>query len=109
METPNGYQMKTSFISDFKIADAFGESAVKDTLKKEKEFIEIIPKEEQHIYYAELYIALNWGIWRNYEKNEKLARLYNELWSKFGEEFDKKCEEEYFTKEQITEFYHIVD
>lgn len=27
-------------------------------------------------------MVLNWKIWQHYEKNEKLAELYNRLWEK---------------------------
>lgn len=73
----NGYKMQTTFIEDFIIADPFGAAAVRDTYRRA--FNEW---KNNYVYLTELVIALNYGIWRNYEKNEPLARVYNELWGK---------------------------
>ena len=34
MTLPNGYEMTTTFMRDFDIADMFGENAIKDTFKR---------------------------------------------------------------------------
>ena len=62
---------------DFDIANAFGESAVKDTY--ERAFKEWKTNTE---YITEFSMVLNWQIWKNYERNEPLARLYDKLWRK---------------------------
>lgn len=76
MTLPNGYTMTTTFIDDFRIANAFGESAVRDTYKRAfKEW------KDNYVYLTELVISLNLMIWGLYETNESLARVYNELWA----------------------------
>jgi hypothetical protein len=77
MRTPNGYELQTTFVEDFQIADAFGVDAVKDTF--ERAFNEW---KDNYVYLTELVIALNWGIWRNYPLSKALTRVYNELWEK---------------------------
>lgn len=77
MTLPNGYEMTTSFVSDFSVADLFGFSAVLDTYKRAFE-----EWKSNYIYLTELVVTLNLKIWQHYQKNEQLARLYNELWEK---------------------------
>ena len=71
----NGYETQTTFWQDFTIADMFGISAVKDTYKRA--FNEW---KNDYIYLTELVLVLNWKIWQHYEKNEPIARVYNDLW-----------------------------
>lgn len=73
----NGYECKTTFWSDFSIADRFGTSAVRDTFKRA--FNEW---KDNYIYLTELVIVLNHKIWDHYETREDLAVVYNELWQK---------------------------
>ena len=72
-----GYTQKTTFFEDFSIADNFGESAIKDTYKRAFE-----GWKNNVEYITELVMVLNWKIWQWYEKNDKYAQLYNELWEK---------------------------
>lgn len=73
----NGYETKTTFWSDFTIADAFGIDAIKDTFNRAfKEW------KSNYIYLTELVMVLNWKIWQWYEKNEIISIVYNELWEK---------------------------
>ena len=70
-----GYKMKTTFMQDFDIANAFGEKAVRDTYKRAfKEWKDNVE------YITEFNMVLNWQMWKLVETNEKLARVYNELW-----------------------------
>lgn len=71
----SGYQPKTTFWSDFSIADAFGEKAIKDTYKRA--FNEWNTNVE---YITELCLILNWKIWFWNEQNEDIAGVYNALW-----------------------------
>ena len=77
MTLPNGYTMTTTFPMDFSIADAFGVSAVQETYTRAfKEW------KENFVFLTELVVTLNLKIWQHYQKNEQLARLYNELWER---------------------------
>ena len=67
----------TTFWQDFTIADRFGIPAVKDTFRRA--FGEW---KRDYRYLTDLVIVLNHKIWEHYEKNEPLARVYNDLWSK---------------------------
>lgn len=66
------------FMRDFRIADAFGEGAIRDTYKRaHKEW------QNNADYYASLVMTLNHLLWYHYENgNGKLARVYDELWRK---------------------------
>ena len=72
-----GYECFTTFFEDFTIAEKFGLNAVEDTFNRAfKEW------KSNYKYLTELVMILNWKIWQHYEKNEKLAELYNSLWEK---------------------------
>ena len=72
-----GYEPKTTFYTDFSIADMFGTAAVRDTLKSS------LWVRGDAVMYTELVMVLNWKIWEHYESgNERLAGLYDELWRK---------------------------
>lgn len=71
------YEFKTTFWSDFTIADAFGTEAIKDTFNRAFKHWK-----DNYEYLTELVLVLNWKIWQHYEKNETYAKLYNELWLK---------------------------
>lgn len=95
-----GKERKTSFMSDFTIADhCGGKEAVEDTYNRSfdayKNNVE---------YMSELYIVLNHKIWEHYEDNEPLARLYNDLWDKCGE----YCTT-HFTGNDLSYFYEVTD
>ena len=69
------YEFKTTFWTDFTIADHFGLDAVKDTYQRSF-------RDWKHntTYITELCLVLNWKIWQHYQTNEPLAQLYNDLW-----------------------------
>lgn len=74
------YKMKTTFWNDFTIADYFGIDAIYDTYKRA--FNEWKSDVE---YLTELSLVLNWKIFDWYEKNESIAKVYDELWRKTDE------------------------
>lgn len=74
IEELTGYKPITTYYTDFSIADKFGLHAIKDTFKR------CIKNYINYKYLTELVMALNWKIWEHYNKNEKLAELYNDLW-----------------------------
>lgn len=77
IEEMTGYKPITTFYEDFSIADRFGISAIKDTFKRAFE-----NWKDNYQYLTELVMALNWKIWEHYENNEKVARVYSDLWEK---------------------------
>lgn len=76
MTLSNGYEMTTTFWSDFTIADMFGINAIKDTYKRAfKEW------KENYVYLTELVIVLNYKIWQFYEKGDtEYEAVYKDLW-----------------------------
>lgn len=74
----NGYETKTTFFEDFKIANHFGLDAVDDTFKR-------VFKEWKHdyIYLTELAIVTNIYCWIFYEKNnDVLSKMYADYYYK---------------------------
>ena len=99
MTLPNGYEMITTFMMDFSIADKFGITAIKDTYKRAFE-----EWKDSYVYLTELVIVLNLKIWEWYEKNEDVAKVYNSLW----EEADAyACEN--LKDDELSFFYRITD
>ena len=95
----NGYETKTTFWEDFSIADVFGANAVKDTYNRAFK-----GWKDNYIYLTELVMVLNWKIWQHYEKNEPLARVYNELWEQADE---YACEN--LKGEEAKYFFNVTD
>lgn len=72
-----GYEPKTTFYTDFSMAEPFGLAAITDTYNRAfKEWKDNIE------YITELVMVLNWKIWEHYETNVTLAKFYQDLWSK---------------------------
>ena len=81
-----GYKPKTTFYTDFGIAEWFGEEAIRDTYERAvdgwKDNIE---------WLTEIVMVLNWKIWEHYHRgNEEMARLYDELWRDAQNEVHKR-------------------
>lgn len=99
MTLENGYELTTTFWEDFTIADMFGVAAIEDTFKRA--FNEW---KSNHIYLTELVIVLNHKIWQHYNRNDKYAELYNELWEKADA---YACDN--LKGEELSFFYRITD
>ena len=102
MTLPNGYETKTTFIQDFRIADAFGQAAIKDTFKRAfnewKKNIE---------YITELSIAMNTLCWYHHNKgNSAFSTLYANLYAKVQ---DYVYEKGNFTQEELDYYFDITD
>lgn len=69
-------QFTTTFWTDFRIADAFGVSAIKDTYKRAfKEW------KKEYKYLTDLVMVLNHSCWYWYDMgNQKLSELYSDLY-----------------------------
>lgn len=74
IEEMTGYSPKTTFYTDFSIAEKFGESAIRDTYKRA--FSEWKNNVE---YVTELVMALNWKSWR-WAEHKGLGSLYRDLY-----------------------------
>lgn len=74
------YECKTTFWDDFTIAENFGKNAILDTYKRAFE-----EWKDDYIYLTELVMVLNHKIWNWYERNELVARIYNDLLEKTNE------------------------
>ncbi len=70
-----GYTPRTTFWSDFSIAERFGASAVKDTYNRA-----MSEWQTNYIYLTELVMVLNHKIWQHYKSNQQLSEVYNDLW-----------------------------
>jgi len=77
----SGYEPKTTFWTDFSLAEPFGEKAVRDTYNRAfKEWKSNVE------YITEMVMMLNWKIWYHHDSgNESMARLYDELWKEADE------------------------
>jgi hypothetical protein len=69
------YKRCSTFAADFAIADSFGKEAVKDTFNRAFNEWKDRPK-----MMAELALVLNHNIWRYYETDPELAKVYEECW-----------------------------
>lgn len=104
-----GHETNTMLWNDFTIADYYGIKSVMDTYNKALNASKSYDAEKKKNKYnekviAELYIVLNWKIWALYEKNNTLARHYNDLWEKCYDFAEKHLD-----KEQLSYFYRTTD
>ena len=81
IEAMTGYKPLTTFYTDFSIADWFGASAIKDTYQRAFDAWKDDVK-----FITELCMVMNWKCWQHHgEGNEKLAKLYSDLYYKLDE------------------------
>ena len=74
IEELTGYKPKTTFYTDFSIAEWFGIDAVKDTYERAfKEW------KSDYIYLTELAMCLNWKSWEHSQKNKEFMELRKAL------------------------------
>lgn len=99
IEELNGYKPITTFWQDFTIAEKFGVEGIKDTFDRAfKEW------KSDYKYLTELVMVLNHKIWYWYEKNDTMARLYNDLWEKADMYATNNLK-----GEELSYFYRITD
>ena len=102
MKLMNGYEMTTTWISDFSIANIFGEKAIRDTCKTAKKLYK-----DDVVFMAELDVALNLHLWQAYNNgNDKLAKLYDELWR---EHHDEMLTEGRWNDDEFRTYFMITD
>ena len=76
IEELTGYKPKTTFYTDFSIADKFGVDAIKDTYKRAFTYWK-----DNTVYVTELVMVLNWKAWEHSAKNnKKYTTLYTDLY-----------------------------
>jgi len=95
----NGYELQTTFWSDFSIADRFGMSAIRDTFDRAFE-----EWKEDYEYLTELVLVLNHKIWQYYETRPDIATLYNSLWEKA-----RQYAEENLKDDELSYYYDVTD
>lgn len=107
------YQRKTTFASDFAIAECYGDNSIKDTYRRaSKEWM------ADKDYATELALVLNWYSWFWYDNGEQeLSALYADLFYKCKDAFYKQwrvkktdSEAERIRKEEAQSyFFHTLD
>lgn len=97
---PEGYKMEYTWFMDFKIADAFGEKAIKDTYKRSFD-----NWKDNVTAMKELCFCLNIKCWDFYHLgNSKLSELYADLYHECYE----KCLD-HFKGDELHEFWEFLD
>ena len=91
-----GYKSKTTFWSDFSIAECYGFESVKDTYNRAKE-----EWKDNIEYMTELALILNHKSWQHAQTNENLSKVYVQLW----EEVDSFIFEYFKDNEEAINYY----
>ena len=97
-----GYEPKTKMWGRFSVEDVVFNPNRND-IEKVYEMCFKRHKDDR-IEGTELSMVLNWKIWQWYEKNNDLAKLYDELWRDCGSYCDDN-----FSKDELEYFYKIID
>ena len=78
IEEITGYKPKTTFYTDFSIADRFGVKAVMDTYKRGLKTAKALGVE----YLTEFVMVLNWKAFEHNTKSMIYTKLYSDLYYK---------------------------
>jgi hypothetical protein len=94
-----GKTRKTTFFSDLSIAEVYGVNAVKDTYNR-------VMKEwgNNLEFMCEWVVSLNQKIWQHVNRNQNLARVYDELW----QSADNYCRK-HFKGDELKYYYRYID
>lgn len=95
----NGYELQTTFWSDFSIADHFGLAAIQDTFNRAFD-----EWKEDYKYLTELILVLNHKIWQYHETHPKVASLYNTLWRQADQYASENLKDE-----ELSYYYDVTD
>lgn len=99
---PDDYKRKTTFWSDFTIAEPYGVSALMDTYKRG-----LLYAKTDYEAFTELVMILNWKIWDHFEAgNMPLAKAYNNLWLKSQADYNNTFKS---NKEAMHYYYETTD
>lgn len=99
IEAITGYKPMTTFYMDFSIADNFGANAILDTYKRAfREW------KNNYKYLTELAMVLNWKIHEHYEKNNRYAEIYNNLWLELNDYVVENLKDD-----ELSYYYNITD
>ena len=105
METTKTIEpVSTTFRMDFDIAERFGIDAVKDTYRRS-----LNGWKHDIRYMADLVMTLNHKIWQHYQTNEKLAKVYNDMWAEAEDLVYTMADNSEFSKEEISFFFNYLD
>lgn len=96
----NGYKRKTTYYTDFGIAEPFGLDAIRDTydtaVKHWGNNIE---------WMTEIVMVLNWKIWEHFHSgHDALARFYDGLWREASQYV-----REHFSGDDLAYYYEMTD
>lgn len=99
IEQLTGYKPVSTFYMDFSICERAGTRSVRALYNR-------VMKEWARDYkmLTELVMVLNWKIWQHYEKNEKLADLYDELY-----ESAREYAETHLEGDELQYYYETTD
>lgn len=94
-----GYEPKTTYYSDFSIAEAYGVNAIKDTYRRAIKYwgtdIE---------WMTEIAMVLNWKSWEHSTTDSDLANLYAEMYYDHAEWVN-----EHFSGDDLAYYYRTTD
>lgn len=99
IEALTGYKPKTTFYTDFSIADAYGVNAIIDTYNRAFD-----AWKEDYVFLTELMMVLNWKFWEHYQKNDLYTSLYYALW-RAADDYAR----ENLKGDELTYFYETID
>ena len=100
IEELTGYSPLTTYYSDFSIADAFGEGAIRDTYKRAMR-----DWKDNYKYLTEIVMVLNWKLWQHYDEgNEKYQDIYNELY-----EEAREYAETHLKDDELSYYFRTID
>ena len=92
-----GYKPKTTYYTDFGIAERFGKDAIVDTYKRAVKYWG-----DSIEWMTEIVMVLNWKIWEHYHRgNDEMVKFYDELWRKAQDEVFKRYEDD----EEAMDYY----
>ena len=110
IEVLSGYKPKTTFYSDFSIADRFGLNAIKETFENAfnswKSDVE---------YITELAMVMNWKCWEHWHRTKKELEPFCQNHNEIGQWYKDKYywmldwADENLKEEDLQYFYSTID